>query len=261
MSLSASRLDNLETFSRSDPFLRISKMRENGEWVPVLKTEVVPNNLNPAWRPFRAALSQLCNCDPHRPLLLEVGRLGGRAAPAPLTRQGRHGSRPWPRRLHSGPSVQPAACPPSPQVFDAEASGAHRLIGAWQGSLQALRDAAEAGQPLPLVNEKKRAAKAGYVSSGEEPSPQSARPTCHRSSVHCPCWRGTAASPRPMPPAALPPCRLPAGAQRDGAGARLLPRLRARRLRPQLPGEPRPAASLPAKHTRPLGRPAGLPPD
>jgi hypothetical protein len=166
MSLSASRLDNLETFSRSDPFLRISKMRENGEWVPVLKTEVVPNNLNPAWRPFRAALSQLCNCDPHRPLLLEVGRLGGRAAPAPLTRQGRHGSRPWPRRLHSGPSVQPAACPPSPQVFDAEASGAHRLIGAWQGSLQALRDAAEAGQPLPLVNEKKRAAKAGYVSSG-----------------------------------------------------------------------------------------------
>lgn len=108
MSLSASRLDNLETFSRSDPFLRISKMRENGEWVPVLKTEVVPNNLNPAWRPFRAAMSQLCNCDPHRPLLLEVGRLGGEGCPRAPHQTGPAGQPPM-----AAQAAQRTKCPTS----------------------------------------------------------------------------------------------------------------------------------------------------
>lgn len=30
------------------------------------------NNLNPTWAPFKASYSQLCNCDPERPLLVEV---------------------------------------------------------------------------------------------------------------------------------------------------------------------------------------------
>jgi len=40
LTLAASRLDNKDTFGKSDPFLRISKAREGGAWVPVLKTEV-----------------------------------------------------------------------------------------------------------------------------------------------------------------------------------------------------------------------------
>lgn len=40
MCLAASKLENKDTFSKSDPFVRISKARESGAWVPVLKTEV-----------------------------------------------------------------------------------------------------------------------------------------------------------------------------------------------------------------------------
>lgn len=122
MCLGATKLDNVETFSKSDPFVRVSKMRESGTWIPVLKTEVIPNNLNPTWKPFKASMSQLCNCDVHRPLLLEV--------------------------------------------FDAEKNGSHQFIGSWQGSLQALQDAANQAQGLPLVNPKKKAGRADYVSSG-----------------------------------------------------------------------------------------------
>ena len=177
MTLSATKLDNKDMFGKSDPFVRISKARETGAWVPVLKTEVragekggdaaccytlavliqavllalttlqqqnatgaqpeqastyamwaafraddgvaslrpacvlrppcqpssddpsppppppphpqpptpnphtqpphhqvINNNLNPTWRPFKASMAQLCNCDPQRPLLLEVRR-------------------------------------------------------------------------------------------------------------------------------------------------------------------------------------------
>ena len=39
LALAASRLDNLDVFGKSDPFVIVSKARESG-WVPVLKTEV-----------------------------------------------------------------------------------------------------------------------------------------------------------------------------------------------------------------------------
>ncbi len=34
--------------------------------------QVIDNNLNPQWKPFRASMAQLCNCDEHRPLKIEV---------------------------------------------------------------------------------------------------------------------------------------------------------------------------------------------
>lgn len=40
LALAAQRLDNKDTFGRSDPFLKLSKARESGAWVPVLKSEV-----------------------------------------------------------------------------------------------------------------------------------------------------------------------------------------------------------------------------
>jgi hypothetical protein len=33
---------------------------------------VVSNNLSPTWKPCKVAMASLCNCDEHRPLLLEV---------------------------------------------------------------------------------------------------------------------------------------------------------------------------------------------
>ncbi|GAU11572.1 hypothetical protein TSUD_345630 [Trifolium subterraneum] len=47
---SCSHLDNKDTFSKSDPFLRISRMVESGGTIPICKTEVIDNNLNPKWK-------------------------------------------------------------------------------------------------------------------------------------------------------------------------------------------------------------------
>ncbi|WJX85490.1 Protein BONZAI 3 [Trifolium repens] len=46
-----SHLDNKDTFSKSDPFLRVSRMVESGGYIPICKTEVIDNNLNPKWKP------------------------------------------------------------------------------------------------------------------------------------------------------------------------------------------------------------------
>ncbi|RZC53158.1 hypothetical protein C5167_012012 [Papaver somniferum] len=45
-----SKLDNKDLFSKSDAFLRISRIAE-GVNIAISKTEVVDNNLNPTWRP------------------------------------------------------------------------------------------------------------------------------------------------------------------------------------------------------------------
>ncbi|KAH7543165.1 hypothetical protein FEM48_Zijuj02G0154200 [Ziziphus jujuba var. spinosa] len=51
MTFRCSHLDNKDLFSKSDPFLRISRIVETGGTVPISKTEVVENNLNPIWKP------------------------------------------------------------------------------------------------------------------------------------------------------------------------------------------------------------------
>lgn len=44
-----------------DPFLRISRIVETGGSVPICKTEVVDNNLNPIWRPVCLTMQQFVN--------------------------------------------------------------------------------------------------------------------------------------------------------------------------------------------------------
>lgn len=135
------------------------------------------NNLNPSWRPFEASMSQLCNCDPHRPLLLEVfdqgepsgwaGQLaGGGVMPFPgwnlVELPSPRGSAPTtPASL--GNTAAPLA---SPVFAPADAGGKHDLIGSCQASLQQLQEAAAAASGFPLINTKK-SLKAGYESSGE----------------------------------------------------------------------------------------------
>jgi Ca2+-dependent lipid-binding protein len=60
-----------DIFGSSDPFLRFSRVNEDSSSVPVYKTAVVMRNLNPSWRPVTVSMQQLCNGDPHRPLLIE----------------------------------------------------------------------------------------------------------------------------------------------------------------------------------------------
>ncbi|XP_019518702.1 PREDICTED: copine-6 isoform X4 [Hipposideros armiger] len=64
----AHKLDNKDLFSKSDPFMEIYKTNEDQSDQLVWRTEVVKNNLNPCWEPFRLSLHSLCSCDIHRPL-------------------------------------------------------------------------------------------------------------------------------------------------------------------------------------------------
>ncbi|KMT13538.1 hypothetical protein BVRB_4g083170 isoform A [Beta vulgaris subsp. vulgaris] len=62
-------LDNKDWLSKSDPFLRISRKVEAGDAVPICKTEVVNNNLNPVWRPVYLTTQQFGSKD--NPLIIE----------------------------------------------------------------------------------------------------------------------------------------------------------------------------------------------
>ncbi|KAL5061047.1 hypothetical protein RYX36_032651 [Vicia faba] len=64
-----SHLDNKDRFSKSDPFLRISRIVETGGSVPICKTEVIDNNLNPKWKPLCLSVQQFGSKD--NPLVIE----------------------------------------------------------------------------------------------------------------------------------------------------------------------------------------------
>ncbi|XP_073344936.1 copine-3-like [Pagrus major] len=70
------RVANFEVFGRrldkkylwwSDPYLEFYKQMETG-WQLAYRTEVVKNNINPIWRPFRIRLQSLCGGDPEKPV-------------------------------------------------------------------------------------------------------------------------------------------------------------------------------------------------
>uniref|UniRef100_M8BVY6 Uncharacterized protein n=1 Tax=Aegilops tauschii TaxID=37682 RepID=M8BVY6_AEGTA len=58
-----SDLEIKDLLSKSDPFLLISRMSENGTPVPICKTEVRKNDLNPKWKPVIMNLQQLSNVE------------------------------------------------------------------------------------------------------------------------------------------------------------------------------------------------------
>ncbi|XP_044472152.1 protein BONZAI 3-like [Mangifera indica] len=64
-----SHLENVDMFSKSDPFLRISRTVESGDPVPICKTDVISDNLNPIWRPVTLSMQQFGNKD--NPLIIE----------------------------------------------------------------------------------------------------------------------------------------------------------------------------------------------
>ncbi|XP_065852861.1 protein BONZAI 3 [Euphorbia lathyris] len=64
-----SSLENKDLLSLSDPFLRISRMVENGGSIPICKTEVVNNNLNPVWKTVHLSMQQFASKE--NPLVIE----------------------------------------------------------------------------------------------------------------------------------------------------------------------------------------------
>ncbi|KAK4851998.1 hypothetical protein QYF36_020171 [Acer negundo] len=69
ISFRCSRLANVDLFSKSDPFLRISRIVESGDSVPIFKTEVINDNLNPIWRPITLSTQQYGSKE--NPLIIE----------------------------------------------------------------------------------------------------------------------------------------------------------------------------------------------
>ena len=49
------------SFFLQDPFLRISRMVETGGYVPICKTEVIDDNLNPKWKPLCLSVQKFGN--------------------------------------------------------------------------------------------------------------------------------------------------------------------------------------------------------
>ncbi|XP_015243526.1 PREDICTED: copine-1-like isoform X2 [Cyprinodon variegatus] len=71
LELEAKKLDNKDTFGKSDPFLEIFKQGDGGKWQLVHRTEVVQNNLSPSWKKFTVPLQTFCSCDLEKPLKVD----------------------------------------------------------------------------------------------------------------------------------------------------------------------------------------------
>ncbi|MCI4374414.1 hypothetical protein PGIGA_G00005920 [Pangasianodon gigas] len=66
----ARKLDKKDFFGKSDPYLEFYRQMDSG-WQLAHRTEVVKNNLNPCWRPFKIPLQSLCGGDMEKPIKVE----------------------------------------------------------------------------------------------------------------------------------------------------------------------------------------------
>lgn len=69
--LRCSDLENQEYFSKSDPFLRFSRIQQDGMATAIFDTETINNNLNPKWDRIRRNIHPLCNSNLDRPVRIE----------------------------------------------------------------------------------------------------------------------------------------------------------------------------------------------
>ncbi|CAG5891444.1 unnamed protein product [Menidia menidia] len=72
LSFSARKLDDKDFFSKSDPFLEIFRLNDDGTESLVHRTETVMNNLSPIWKSFKVSLNTLCSGDHDRELKCTV---------------------------------------------------------------------------------------------------------------------------------------------------------------------------------------------
>ncbi|MED6264795.1 Copine-3 [Characodon lateralis] len=68
--VAARKLDKKDFFGKSDPFLEFLKQTETG-WQLAHRTEVVKNNLNPIWKPFRIPMQSLCGGDVEKSIKID----------------------------------------------------------------------------------------------------------------------------------------------------------------------------------------------
>ncbi|XP_076035926.1 copine-8-like isoform X2 [Oratosquilla oratoria] len=71
MQFSAKDVDNKDFLGKSDPFLIFYRCQLDNTYVPVHKTEVIKNTLNPVWKPMVVPLRILCGGDYERMIKIE----------------------------------------------------------------------------------------------------------------------------------------------------------------------------------------------
>ncbi|TTO63371.1 Copine-4 [Bagarius yarrelli] len=71
LAFSAKKLDDKDFFSKSDPFLEIFRVNDDGTGSLVHRTETIMNNLNPVWKSFKVSLNTLCSGDHEREMKLQ----------------------------------------------------------------------------------------------------------------------------------------------------------------------------------------------
>ncbi|KHN82609.1 Nicotinic receptor-associated protein 1 [Toxocara canis] len=64
--LRAVSLDKKKFFGKSDPFLQIYRVNDDGSSQLVHRTEVISKTLNPEWKPFEVSMQQLCGPNRNR---------------------------------------------------------------------------------------------------------------------------------------------------------------------------------------------------
>jgi len=69
---SAKKLDKMDFFGKSDPYMEISRSTECNQYVLVHRTEVIKSNLSPQWKQFKVEVRTLCNGDYHRDMKFSV---------------------------------------------------------------------------------------------------------------------------------------------------------------------------------------------
>ncbi|ORX82968.1 copine-8 [Anaeromyces robustus] len=70
--ISGSNLDKMDTFGKSDPFIVISRIEDNGSKVKVFETSVIKNTLNPVWKNLEIAETVFNGGDPDKTLIFDV---------------------------------------------------------------------------------------------------------------------------------------------------------------------------------------------
>lgn len=72
LAFSAKKLDDKDFFSKSDPFLEIFRVNDDGTASLVHRTETIMNNLSPVWKSFKVSFNTLCSGDHERELRCTV---------------------------------------------------------------------------------------------------------------------------------------------------------------------------------------------
>lgn len=72
LKLNGRNLDKKDLFGKSDPYVTICKLMDDGSWTVVHKTEVIKNTLSPDWQPFSIRVASLTSGNAERKLRFQV---------------------------------------------------------------------------------------------------------------------------------------------------------------------------------------------